>query len=144
VTWRDDHGPAPMVIMVGVNGTVAALRAAAYAGGLAVRQHARLVVVFVADCPGWAAIAGAALAAQMQTQQELCDEIRAQVCARAAELDLPLTFLSRRGDPSIQLARAADEVRADMVVVGTSRRHPMGGVARRLMRAGRWPVVVVP
>jgi nucleotide-binding universal stress UspA family protein len=159
VTSREEYGPAPAplpyergtdgprVIMVGVNGTTAAQRAAAYAGGLARRQHARLVVVFVADCPGWVALAASALAAQEETQRELADEVRDQIRARADELGLPVTFLSRRGDPAGQLAKAADEVRADLVVVGSSHRfgRPLtGAVTRKLVRAGRWPVVVVP
>jgi nucleotide-binding universal stress UspA family protein len=159
VTSREEYGPAPAhlpfecgtdgprVILVGVNGTTAALRAAAYAGGLARRQHARLVVVFVADQPGLSALAGTALAAQVETQLELADEVRDQIRARADELGLPVTFLSRRGDPATQLAKAADEVRADLVVVGSSRRlgRPLtGAVTRKLVRAGRWPVVVVP
>jgi nucleotide-binding universal stress UspA family protein len=159
VTSREEYGPTPAhlphergtdgprVIMVGVNGTTAALRAAAYAGGLARRQHARLVVVFVACVPAWTSLAAAALAAQEETLRELADEVRETVRDRADELGMSITFLSLRGDPSTQLARAADEVRADLVVVGSSRRigrHLLGGVARKLVRAGRWPVMVVP
>jgi nucleotide-binding universal stress UspA family protein len=157
---RERYGPAapelpfergtdgPRVIMVGVDGGAAAERAGAYAGGLARRQHAHLVVVFVVALSACTAVAPPGLSAVLgEAVLELTEEMRRQIRQRAEELDLPVTFLCRFGEPFAQLARAADEVRADMVVVGASRRgrHPvMGSVARRLVRTGRWPVVVVP
>jgi nucleotide-binding universal stress UspA family protein len=153
---REDYGPAsprlpyergtdgPRVIMVGVDGTDAAQRAAAYAGGLARRQRAHLVVVFVAAPATWSSVvAPGLLAAREDTLRELAAEMRQQVRAGAEELGLPVTFLCRRGEPAAQLARAADEVRADLVVVGAPRRLT-GSTATRLVRTGHWPVVVVP
>ena len=138
----------PRVIMVGVDGGAAAERAGAYAGGLARRQHAHLVVVFVAATSLCQALAPPGLSAAVEeTVQELTEEMRRQVSQRAEELALPITFLCRRGAAAVELARVADELRADMVVVGASRRGGhllMGSVARRLVRTGRWPVVVVP
>ncbi|MEK8107626.1 universal stress protein [Micromonospora sp. M12] len=58
-----------------------------------------------------------------------------------------MTLLVRRGDAYAELRAAADECQADMVVVGTSEQaghRLVGSVATRLVRAGRWPVVVVP
>ena len=58
-----------------------------------------------------------------------------------------MTFLCRRGDAYAELCAAADEPRADMVVVGSSEQaghRLVGSVATRLVRTGRWPVVVVP
>jgi nucleotide-binding universal stress UspA family protein len=134
--------------MVGVDGTEAAQRAGAYAGGLARWQHAHLVVVFVAAPSVWSAAAAPGLiVAQEDSLRELAAEMRRQVRARAEELGLPVTFLYRRGEPAAELASAADEVRADMVVVGAPRRgghHLRGSTATRLLRTGRWPVVVVP
>lgn len=43
--------------------------------------------------------------------------------------------------------KAADELRADAVVVGASEQaghRIIGSVAVRLVKAGRWPVTVVP
>jgi nucleotide-binding universal stress UspA family protein len=138
----------PRVIMVGVDGGAAAERAGAYAGGLARRQHAHLVVVFVASPSLYLALAPPGLsAAAEETIQELTEEMRRQVGQRAQELAVPITFLCRRGEAAAELARVADELRADMVVVGASRRgrrRLTGSVARRLLRTGRWPVVVVP
>jgi nucleotide-binding universal stress UspA family protein len=138
----------PRVVMVGVDGSVNAMRAAAYAAGLARRQGAHLVVVFVALPSVWIALGPVALAPlQEQTFQELAAEMRQQIRARAEELCVSVSFLFRRGDPYAQLLAVADEVRADMVVVGAAThagRRLVGSIAARLVRAGRWPVVVVP
>jgi hypothetical protein len=50
-------------------------------------------------------------------------------------------------DPDTQLCRIATPVRADGVVVGASTQaghRLMGSLVVRLVRAGRWPVTVVP
>jgi nucleotide-binding universal stress UspA family protein len=157
---REEYGPArlslpfergtdgPRVIVVGIDGSDPAMRAAAYAGGLARRQGAHLVAVFIAVPSAWTAMATPALAAaQEDTFCELTADIRRQIRAGAEEFGVPVTFLCRRGDPFLQLGRAADEVRADLVVVGSAKRgwrRLLGSMATRLMRAGRWPVVAVP
>jgi nucleotide-binding universal stress UspA family protein len=157
---REEYGPeaphlpfecgtdGPRVIMVGVDGGAAAERAGAYAGGLARRQHAQLVVVFVAAPSLYLALAPPGLSAAVEeTVQELAEEMRRQVSQRAEELSLPITFLCRRGAAAVELARVADELHADMVVVGASRRggrRLLGSVARQLVGTARWPVVVVP
>ena len=60
---------------------------------------------------------------------------------------MPLTFITARGDPFNELRRVADEVRADAVIVGASTKAGhrwIGSLAVRLVKAGRWPVTVVP
>ena len=157
---REDYGPArepgpfergtdgPRVVMVGVDGGLTSLRAASYAAGLARRQHSALVVVFVSAPSAFTALApGLAASAVQQAQEELAADLRTE-CRRAAEeLRLPMTFLCRRGDPFTELRTVADEVRADLVVVGSSTHaghRLVGSIATRLVRTGRWPVVVVP
>ncbi len=55
-------------------------------------------------------------------------------------------FHTFRGDPYNGLVQAADELKADAVVVGASEQagHRIIGSAVRLVKAGRWPVTVVP
>ncbi len=137
----------PRVIVVGVDGSPTSVNACAYACGLARRQRCRLVVVFVAPTPLLAAIVGEAAVAVAQTQHELGAELRADVRRAAEELGVPTTFVTRRGDPFVELRDTATAVRADLVVVGVSSRAGhrfIGSVAVRLARLGRWPVVVVP
>jgi nucleotide-binding universal stress UspA family protein len=138
----------PRVIMVGLDGSVTSMRAAAFAVGLARRQGSELVVVFVAAPSPFVAMAGGASAAlQEQSLRDLADELRDQVRRGAQELGVSATFVTRRGDPYTELRRIADEIRADMVVVGVSTQaghRLVGSIATRLVRTGKWPVVVVP
>ncbi|MFD8820403.1 universal stress protein, partial [Streptomyces sp. NPDC059627] len=56
-------------------------------------------------------------------------------------------FHTFRGDAYSGLVKAADELKADAVVVGASEQAGhrfIGSVAIRLVKAGRWPVTVVP
>ena len=78
---------------------------------------------------------------------EAAAELRQQAEEGAARLGVPLTFITAAGDPFHELRRVADEVRADAVVVGASTKaghRLVGSLAVRLVRAGRWPVTVVP
>ncbi|MCX5070746.1 universal stress protein [Micromonospora lupini] len=157
---REEYGPrinplpfergtdGPRVVMAGVDGTRTSARAGAYAAGLARRQGATLVVVFVGSSSGITALVpGMDAGAVQRTHDELADELRRE-CRRAAEqLGIPVTFLCRRGDAYAELCAAADEFQADMVVVGASEQaghRLVGSVATRLVRKGHWPVVVVP
>ncbi|MFJ6199978.1 universal stress protein [Micromonospora sp. NPDC092111] len=157
---REEYGPrarpltfergtdGPRVVLVGVDGTRTSLRAASYAAGLARRQGAGLVVVFVSSPAAYATLmSGVVAGAVQQTHDELAAELRRECRRGAEELGLPVTFLCRRGDAYTELRAAADECRADLVVVGSSEQaghRLVGSVASRLVRTGRWPVVVVP
>jgi nucleotide-binding universal stress UspA family protein len=88
----------PSVILVGVDESVTAWRAGAHAAGLARRQGARVVAVYVET-------------------------------------------------PGAYILRVAQETRADAIVVGASLKaghRLLGSLAVRLVRAGKWPVTVVP
>ncbi|MGW1274168.1 universal stress protein [Streptomyces sp. NPDC002491] len=138
----------PKVVLVGVDGSDSSLRAAAYAGGLARRQHALLAVVYVQPVM----TAGAALGVPVaQTTDAVAEDLVAQI-REATErtrgiFDVRWEFHTFHGDPFSGLAKAADRLKADAVVVGASEQaghRIVGSVAVRLVKAGRWPVTVVP
>jgi nucleotide-binding universal stress UspA family protein len=140
----------PSVILVGVDESVTALRAASYTAGLARRQGARVVAVYVAPMTSVAAV-GSGGASVLAAENEVHDEIARELAARAAEsareLGLSLTFVNAYGDPYREIVRVAAETRADAIVVGASLKaghRLMGSLAVRLVRAGKWPVTVVP
>ncbi|MFD4138518.1 universal stress protein [Streptomyces sp. NPDC058572] len=138
----------PKVIVVGVDGSGSSLRAAAYAGGLARRQNALLAIVYVQPVLP----AGAALGAPVaDTTGEIAESLVAEIRSAAERVkgiwDVRWEFHTFHGDPFSGLVTAADRLEADAVVVGASQsagHRIVGSVAVRLVKAGRWPVTVVP
>lgn len=138
----------PKVILAGVDGSESSLRAAAYAAGLARRQNALLALVYVQPVVP----AGAALGAPVaDTTGEIAEGLVAEIRASAERLkgiyEVRREFHTFRGDPYSGLVSAAQELMADAVVVGASEQaghRIVGSVAIRLVKAGRWPVTVVP
>jgi nucleotide-binding universal stress UspA family protein len=138
----------PKVIVVGVDGSESSLRAAAYAGGLARRQRALLAVVYVQPVMAAGAALGVPVADTTdEIAQALAEEIRTAAERVKDIFEVRWEFHTFRGDPYGGLVAAADELTADAVVVGASEQaghRIVGSVAVRLVKAGRWPVTVVP
>ncbi|MFF0109297.1 universal stress protein [Streptomyces hirsutus] len=137
----------PRVIVVGVDGSDTSLRAAAYASGMARRQHALFAVVYVQPVPA----AGAALGAPVaETTDDIAEDLVRQVREASEQVrgvfDFRWEFHTFRGDPYNGMVEAADDLKAD-AVVGASEQAGhrfVGSVAVRLVKAGRRPVTVVP
>ena len=140
----------PSAILVGVDDSLTATRAGWYAAGLARRQRARLIAVYVAPSAGAGAAApgGAAIVvAEAEAYDELAESLRTRAGQFAQELGLDVTFIKAHGDAYSEILRVADETRADAIVVGASTKaghRLIGSLAVRLVRAGKWPVTVVP
>jgi nucleotide-binding universal stress UspA family protein len=87
------------------------------------------------------------LAAEQEVHDEIARGMAERAAAMATELGLQLTFVTATGDPYREITRIAAETRADAIVVGASLKaghRLMGSLAVRLVRAGKWPVTVVP
>lgn len=140
----------PSTILVGVDDSTTATRAAWYAAGLARRQHAKLVAVFVSPIATAAAATatGASLiVAEEQAHEAMAKDMRERATVGAKEFGIDATFIEAHGDAFTEIKRIADEQRADAIVVGASAKaghRLIGSLAVRLVRAGRWPVTVVP
>jgi nucleotide-binding universal stress UspA family protein len=140
----------PTAILVGVDDSVTATRARAYAAGLARRQRARLIVVYVAPigtAMGVSSVGAAVMAAEAEAHDEIAAELRGVADEIARELGITVDFIVAHGDAYTEIKRIADERRADAIVVGASQKaghRLIGSLAVRLVRAGKWPVTVVP
>ncbi|MFD0689001.1 universal stress protein [Actinomadura fibrosa] len=137
----------PKVIVAGVDGSDTSMRAGAYAWGLARRGGARLVLVHVAPIAALSTLTPGGAAVMREAADEVIGELRTELERAASERPVRYDLVTEQGDPFTVLARVADENRADAVVVGASAQaghRLVGSVAVRLVRAGRWPVTVVP
>ncbi len=139
----------PKVIVVGVDGSESSWRAAAYAAGLARRQRSLLAMVYVQPMAmaGTAGLGVPMAEATSQIAQEIVAQVREAVERMGEAATLRWEFHTFAGDPFTGLSQAADELRADAVIVGASEQaghRIIGSLAVRLVKTARWPVTVVP
>ena len=140
----------PVVILVGVDGSPASLRALAYAAGFARRGNAELVCAYVHALDATIApalVVNPALAPLAWPDDRLPEEIGACIGADCRTWGTPVRYLVRTGTPPAELTALADEVHADMIVVGapgSPLRRLCGSLPARLARHRRWPVLIVP
>lgn len=147
----DRRAGHPGAILVGIDGSTPSMRAAAYAAGLARRQGYRLVAVYVRTGPPamipMADDNGAAAVTAMEAQNEVEQELRTAFEQYLPGSGLDASLVVRTGEPYTELIAAAQEARADAVIVGKSAKilHRIAGsLAVKLVHCGRWPVTVVP
>jgi nucleotide-binding universal stress UspA family protein len=110
----DDVGPT---LVVGHSRDPSSDHALAVAADLGRRLDARLHVVHVVDIGDYPSDIDAA-DWEERGQQELAAQ-RARVERTLADTGLGWTYEARRGDPAVELARAAEEHEALLIVVGT-------------------------
>ena len=137
----------PSLLLVGVDDSRTSLRAAAYAIGLARRQHCRLLAVYVIRIPASAGAAPGAVAEMRETFRQLANQMEQQLLSRTAEMGVAAGLRTVHGDPLAELTSIAEQAHADAVVVVASEHlghRIVGSLATRLVRAGKWPVIVVP
>ena len=138
----------PLTIVAGIDGSDSSMRAGAYAAGLARRQRAKLALVYIQPLPstGNAMAAGGQVALGQDIARDLLGQIT-DAADRLGEEHVRWEFVSEPGDPFRGLVEIADRLKADAVVIGASKKaghRIVGSVAVRLVKAGRWPVTVVP
>lgn len=134
------------VIVVGVDGSPPAMHAAAWAGGLARRERAKLVLVYVEPIttPGYWTAMG--MAGSTEAATAFLDELRQEAATYLDHAGIGWEFVHYRGDPAHGLETIAEERRADCIVVGRSRYNGglVGSVPKMLIKDAKRPVVVVP
>lgn len=141
----------PRVLVVGIDasqiggeGSHASLHAAAYAAGLARREGARIVPVWVRPRLALAETFAATIDTLRHERDDREVEVRDAVDEAARHFGVePTELVVREGDPFDELTAVAEEVHADGIVVGASVAR-LGSLAVKLVRDARWPVTVVP
>lgn len=122
----------------------ASLHAAAYAAGLARRQGARLVAVWVRPAVAYGDTFAQTADTIAKVRHETEEDVRQTVTWATKHYGIPeASLLVREGDPFRELTTVAEELQADAIIVGASE-HRLGSLAVRLVRDARWPVTVVP
>lgn len=127
------------MIVVGVDGGARALHAAAWASGLARRERAHLVLVYVEALAGPAYWSPLGMATAAEAAGEIVEELRRAAADYLDQTGVQWELVHYRGDPAHGLEAVAEDRRADCIVVGRG-----GGVTRSLVNDARRPVVVVP
>jgi len=144
---RDQYRDGPDVLLVGVDGSDTSLRAGAYAAGMARRQRARLVCLYVRPLSAVAGMSAGATLGVQESYDQVAAELRQTAEEQGARLGIDIVFVERDGNPYAEIVRLADEIKADAVIVGASAKAGhrfVGSLAVHLVRASRWPVTVVP
>lgn len=142
------------IVLIGLDGSESSWDAFWWGCGEARRLGGQAVAAFVSPIAETgmaiaAAVGGAIVCdytALDQIARERATHLRAEAQLRAAELGLELAFVHSRGDPAKELLRIAEELAADLIVVGRSMkpRHLLAGsLGRRLIGRRRAPVIVV-
>jgi len=144
---RDQYRDGPDVLLVGVDGSDTSLRAGAYAAGMARRQQARLVILYVRPFSAVSGIGAGAVTSMQEAYDAVAAELRQTAEEQGPRLGIDIVFVERDGNPFTEIVRLADEIQADAVIVGASTKAGhrfVGSLAVHLVRASRWPVTVVP
>ena len=135
------------MLLAGVDGSDSSLRAGAYAAGMARRQQARLVCLYVRPFSAAAGIGAGAATSMQEAYDSVAAELRQTAQEQGARLGIDIVFVERDGNPFSEIVRLAEEIQADAVIVGASAKAGhrfVGSLAVHLVRAARWPVTVVP
>ena len=114
---------------------------------LAGRLGARLLVVSVID-PGSLKLPGGRYRARVDQVRERREQLAQLLVERGREEGLAVSFLVWTGDPGDMIIEAAEAEHADMVLVGSHGRGPvgrllLGSVSEFVVRNAPCPVLVV-
>ncbi|MGB9985534.1 universal stress protein [Salarchaeum japonicum] len=119
-------------ILVATDGSEPARAAVRHAVGLAAETGATLYALYVVDTEtSWLAVSKADVKQTLRDVGERAgDQVLADVESRASDRGVTVEAVLREGVPDEEILVYADELDADLVVLGT---HGRDGVSRRLL-----------
>ena len=142
----------PKTILVAVDGSKQSLEAARYAMVLAKRMDAKVHIIHVVEVAGAAMVGPAGTGAWGQVLESMKESARTFVglaVREAEDAKVPHTVdVVEAVDAAAGIAKAADDGRADLIVVGSHGRRGiqralLGSVAEKVVRSAPCPVLVV-
>jgi nucleotide-binding universal stress UspA family protein len=137
----------PRCIVVAVDGSPSALRAANFAAGLAQRNNSALIAIQVDRPPRIWPDVGMPTVEYESRLPEPSPAIVELLTEMARDVGVEVELVVREGVPAREIASLANERKADLVVAGASesfRRRFTRPVSARLARQRAWPVITVP
>jgi nucleotide-binding universal stress UspA family protein len=142
-------GPVYDVVLLATDGSTPASRALDPAVTLAAETGATLHVLSVVDAADLGLFSGADVAGVDDVLRSAAEATVADVVERVEAAGVDVVPAIRVGSPHREICAYADEVGADIVVVGTHGRSGLsrallGSVAARVIRFAPVPVLVVP
>jgi nucleotide-binding universal stress UspA family protein len=134
------------VILVGVDGGGPAINAAAWAAGLARRERAKLILVYVEPLTSPAYWSPVIATGALDAGAAFVDEMRKNAAQFLESQGIRWEIVHHRGEPAHGLEAVAEERRADCIVVGRSHdgTGSIGSVTKTLINLATRPVVVIP
>jgi nucleotide-binding universal stress UspA family protein len=109
-------------IVVAADGSPASMRGLEQVADLAPRIGAEVAVVYVRHLPATAMMSPAIAASEMvQTLEDQESEVKQQVLRVLSGKGVVWDFVVRAGSPGEEIVEVADEMGADLVVVGSNR-----------------------
>ena len=127
-------------VLVPVDGSPGSERAVPYALGVAQALDAEVVVCYVLTTP---------ITANSPSEERDASEYVARIAERFSSASVAAKMMVRRGDPPLEISKAAHEWNVDAIVMATRARRRLqklmlGSVADAVVRDSKLPVLLVP
>jgi glycine betaine transporter len=123
--------------------------ALAYAASLAEKFRARLTLMHAYEHPAYAYPESLVEDFDFETKVDrAAARALESVASRVRSAAIPVTVLLRKGTPSVEIVAAAEQAKADVIVMGTHGRRGLsralvGSVAETVVRTASCPVLTV-
>ncbi len=134
-------------VITGYDGSASSRNALAYAAGVSIRLGRPLLVVYVCTSGVYCEPLTGQVVGVPRDTEALERWLLAELDQVTGHAEVDVHIRTRRGSPARELAAAADEFKAEALVIGAPARcwhRVAGSVSGWLARHARCPVIVVP